>query len=401
MHNQALVAPESTRRVTLPSRTRYESLDHWRGLACLLVVIYHSTMMYITLPIHAAPTSAATAAVDWVLDLTNTFNVGVTLFFVISGYCISAAADSVRAKGYGVGQYFVRRFRRIYPPLWIAIVCSIAFFLLVDYLPVPGLLSHEPWAQPRPFWYSPSQWFGNLTLTETWRHYVFGAPRGHFPGQAWTLCYEEQFYLLTGALLMLPSTWYFSGVLCLTAGTVSAIALSRELAFPIDGFFFDGSWLLFAAGVAAYYSVNQAMGWRSLLVQWLLVAAVPMAFITDTPSGGTAGFALAAALPLLHPFDQNLASIKALSPLRVAGQMCYSLYLVHQLPVRAISAGFLLLGWSGPWTTLFVTVPVSFTVALILGWVFHVNVERRFMNSAPMLTSRVPRMDPGDAVASV
>src|SRR3954454_448248 len=92
---------------------RFESLDHWRGLACLLVIVYHSTIVY--LATHRDDGSALRR----LLDFTHHFNVGVALFFVISGYCIAAAADNSRVRRDHIGTYFVRRFRRIYPPYWI------------------------------------------------------------------------------------------------------------------------------------------------------------------------------------------------------------------------------------------------------------------------------------------
>src|SRR5262249_17824998 len=157
---------------------RYESLDFWRGVACLSVILYHSVLLRASLG-QTSPTYAS-----WAIAGLDRLWVGVPIFFVISGYCIAAALDRASRTTSSASDFFFRRFRRIYPPLWAVIVASVLFFLIVDVLIAPGLLSSEPWAQLRPWWYSPSQWFGNLTLTETWRSYIFGARRAHFPGQA-------------------------------------------------------------------------------------------------------------------------------------------------------------------------------------------------------------------------
>src|SRR6516165_7858972 len=99
---------------------RYRSLDLWRGVACLLVVVYHAT--YIQCGIATEPSGGATSSVvQWLIGLTHWMDVGVPMFFVISGYCIAAAADGLRHSSRSVGNYFVRRIRRIYPPLWITI----------------------------------------------------------------------------------------------------------------------------------------------------------------------------------------------------------------------------------------------------------------------------------------
>ena len=364
-----------------PSRVRYTTLDPWRGLACLLVIVYHSTMVSRSL---AGPDWTAGymgPLAGWVIAQTRHFDVGVALFFVISGYCIAAAADGVRRKGGRVSQYSVRRVRRIYPPYWIVVACSVLFFVF-DFWPWRGLLSSDPWAQLRPNWYAPSQWIGNLTLTETWRSHLWGAQRGHFPGQAWTLCYEEQFYLVMGLLIAFRPSALFAGTLVVTALTAATAVFAHLLPFAVEGFFFDGSWLLFAAGVAVYYQVVYATDWGRRLLYLSLVAAIAASLVVSIPiAGATVGFAFAALLPALYPFDERLSHALAVRWLAVPGRMCYSLYLVHQIPVKAISAVLYRAGVHGAWPTMLITIPACVVVSLVLGWVFHVQVERRFLNA--------------------
>src|SRR5437879_3595441 len=66
---------------------RYESLTAWRGVACLLVVVYHSTRG----PLHEL--SGFTA---FIFGILGKCWLGVPLFFVISGYCVTASADALR-----------------------------------------------------------------------------------------------------------------------------------------------------------------------------------------------------------------------------------------------------------------------------------------------------------------
>ncbi len=359
-----------------PTLRRFESLDHWRGFACLLVIVYHSTIVYlVTSPAHAGTVHA-------LLEVTHHFNVGVALFFVISGYCIAAAADNSRVRGDHIGIYFLRRFRRIYPPYWIMVVCTIAAFVLLDYGWRAPLLSGDPWPQYRPSWYTPTQWLGNLTLTETWRHHLFGNIRAHFPGQAWTLCYEEQFYFVTGMLLLLSRRWFFPGIALVSLSTVLGAAWARELGVHIDGFFFDGSWLLFAVGVTVFYRLRYATGARAIALDALLLIAIPLSLWLSVPIyGAITGFVFAAALPWLYKFDRQVAGAAALKPLLVCGQMCYSLYLVHQIPVKAVTTVLYRNGMTGPLSTLLIVIPVSVGVSVGLGWMFHAVVERRFLNA--------------------
>jgi peptidoglycan/LPS O-acetylase OafA/YrhL len=355
---------------------RFESLDHWRGLACLLVVVYHSTIVYLE------TNRTDGGALRGLLEFTHHFNVGVALFFVISGYCIAAAADNSRQRNHSVRTYFIRRFRRIYPPFWIVVVLSIGAFFLLDYGWRAPLLSGGAWPQYRPSWFSRSQWIGNLTLTETWRYHLFGGMKGQFVGQAWTLCYEEQFYFVTGMLLLASRRWFFPGIALVSVSTLFGAAWARAAGVHVDGFFFDGSWLLFAVGVAVFYRLRYATGLRAIAIDALLLIAIPASLWLSVPIyGAITGFVFAAALPWLYKFDKQVAASAALKPLLVCGQMCYSLYLIHQIPVKAVSMALYRSGATSELSTLFIVIPASVGVSVALGWIFHVVVERRFLNA--------------------
>src|SRR5262249_10250597 len=93
------------------------------------------------------------------------------------------------------------------------------------------------------------------------------------------------------------------------------------------------------------------------------------------------GSAFALALGLLHDRDKALARSAALRPLMVCGQMCYSLYLVHWPVTKPVVTALYLLGVRGVWPTLLVSVPVAVACAVGSAWVFHVWVERPFLNT--------------------
>ena len=63
--------------------------------------------------------------------------------------------------------------------------------------------------------------------------------------------------------------------------------------------------------------------------------------------------------------------------------MCYSLYLVHQLIVRAVSAAFLRFGASSDMLTLCLTVPACVAASVAVAAAFYVVIERRFLNHSP------------------
>jgi peptidoglycan/LPS O-acetylase OafA/YrhL len=156
--------------------------------------------------------------------------------------------------------------------------------------------------------------------------------------------------------------------------------VAQKAAWNIDGFFFDGNWLTFAAGILVYYATNYGQRLeRQGAVLMLIAAALLSGYLPVR--GSAVAFSFAAALVVLKPFDRSFVSYAATRPITFCGQMCYSLYLVHQILVRAISAGLAQEGVeSGP-ATLFVTVPLCVLASVLAGWLFHRFVERRFLNA--------------------
>ena len=67
--------------LALPQRTtRYDSLDMWRGVACLLVVLYHATLVYASSKRDTVGAEAAGTA-DTILGWLYHGRIGVPMFF--------------------------------------------------------------------------------------------------------------------------------------------------------------------------------------------------------------------------------------------------------------------------------------------------------------------------------
>ena len=218
---------------------RYEALDAWRGIACLLVIVFH-TSLYAS--VHAG--FSLNDPASWFILAAERMWIGVPFFFVISGYCIAATADANRRKGIGIRSYFARRISRIFPPYLICLAISIPVTGVLD-MAHPQLFSDQvhgfPWRLDG--W----QIFGNLTLTEGWRYHLFGSPSSYFLGHAWTLGYEEQFYAVSGLLLFLSARRFFLLALLVSLATVLVMRIAPVLGIAPNGFFFNGYWLVFTA----------------------------------------------------------------------------------------------------------------------------------------------------------
>ncbi|MCM2270723.1 MAG: acyltransferase [Thermoanaerobaculia bacterium] len=383
-----------------PLAPRYHDLDVWRGVACLLVIVFHSTF-YVSAATQGAPLTVATALVR----VAERCWLGVSIFFVISGYCIAATADRTSRRGLSL-DFFRRRLRRIFPPYLICLGLIVVFVAAVEFLR-PGLLADAISPQPPPQAYDALQWLGNSTLTEAWRPFAFGSrhPPGHqafFLGPAWTLAYEEQFYLVVGFALALWPRRFFVVLAILTAANVAAMLARPSLVHDAWGTCLEyAGWLQFAAGVGLYHVTNY--GARLARLAYAATAAGLLVFLAvrfpadllqfrgETEQHGffAASFALVALA--LKPKDGSLSSARLLRPLLWCGVRCYSIYLLHWPLGKLISRLAWDLGIQSATATLALTVPAAIVATVGAAALFHRYVERRFLNS--------PRGEPSSAVS--
>jgi len=352
-----------------------------------MVVVFHSTSVW---ALAAARSPADAALGDQLADLglsaTRLLALGVPFFFVISGYAISATADSSRRREGGARGYFWRRFRRIYPPYWAMLGLQAALMLGIDVLLAPGLLTGSPAPIDRPWTLTSGQWLGNLTLTESWRFHLIADDQGRqwALGQAWTLAYEEQFYVVMGALLLAVPRRLFAAAGIVTIGVLVTPFVAGLLHVRVNGFFFDGYWLLFAAGILVYRQVNYGerrglaitYGLLGLGALYALLRGLPLSTMNEFL---LSGFLFAAFILAIHRFDGRLGAARSLAPIRFLGTICYSMYLSHAIVVRAISTAFWNAGVTSPVPTLLVVVPICTAAAIAVGAAFHFAVERHFV----------------------
>jgi peptidoglycan/LPS O-acetylase OafA/YrhL len=364
--------------------TRYKTLDIWRGVACLVVVVYHSVFTY-----QIDPETLSTAD-RWIREFASRMWIGVPMFFVISGYCIAATAESNLRHERGWFDYVRRRLRRIYPPAWFVLIGAAVLVAVIDVVIAPGSLSGGGHFL-RPWWYDLSQWFGNLTLTEFWRYHVWGNDQqALYLGHYWTLCYEEQFYAVMGLIMLCAPNRQFLGAGIVTVACFAAAVALPSAGWAINGFFFDGHWLLFAMGILAFQCLNFGSSThRGLAVLGLAVVGIvavmyqnPLAdfekfYVQELPIAAL----FAILLILTRRWDQAVSSNRWLLPLALAGQMCFSLYLVHLPVIQFVRAGFAIGGMPMQNMPSIVTILICGTISIVVAWPFYWFVERRFLNS--------------------
>jgi peptidoglycan/LPS O-acetylase OafA/YrhL len=156
------------------SRSTIPALDGLRGIAILLVAISH-----------------------WGFGNLVPGGFGVTLFFFLSGFLISRQLmTELSEKGHiEFGNFYMRRFLRLAPPFFAAIIITGFFYSLIG-----GELRR---------WDTLSAVFYGANFYDLYRGYLTSIPGIRHPfNELWSLAVEEHFYIFFPALL---ATFYARG----------------------------------------------------------------------------------------------------------------------------------------------------------------------------------------------
>jgi peptidoglycan/LPS O-acetylase OafA/YrhL len=357
---------------------RYHSLDAWRGIACLMVVVFHQTTLLTNWGQDQEFMSAAGPVSRAFLSVAAQMNLGVPMFFVISGYCVTASADNLRGHDADLKTFFWRRFRRIFPPYWVTIGFALVLYgvsSMLGHALYDGRLDPSKLPSTLTLW----NWIGTLTLTEGWRYHFIGGSSRWLLTHAWTLGYEEQFYAVTGIMLGFLSRRFFVGLTAVTAGVVVVALASGD---QLDGFFLEGQWVLFALGILAYYWATLKQPGRKhriMLGLTLVVSTVALGILAGSPYVVACLFA--AVLIGLRRFDARLVRSAVVRPFLWVGRISYSLYLVHVLVVVAIDelvVPRIRATWPAA-AVIAVATLLAIGVSMCLAWLLYTYVERRFL----------------------
>jgi peptidoglycan/LPS O-acetylase OafA/YrhL len=153
-----------------PARGRIPELDGVRGLAILLVLVWHYLICLV----------AAPPPLFRFLNLTWS---GVDLFFVLSGFLIGGILLDHRDAENFFGVFYRRRICRILPLYYAWLL------LFVILRPLIGRLSDWVFADPLPLW-------SYATFTQNFLQAKTGNWGPNWLAVTWSLAIEEQFYLL-------------------------------------------------------------------------------------------------------------------------------------------------------------------------------------------------------------
>ena len=351
---------------------RIKVIDLLRGLSCLGVLLYHVRVdLWVGWwQITSYPQEYSTFAklMAWLSVPTPFLGFAILLFFLISGFCIHYP-NTVPNANPCWKTYFIRRFWRIYPTYFIAIL----FTALISYY-CKAIWNDQTW--------DPNKILRVVTISQN-----YPPNNGQFltNPSLWTIPLEIEFYALYPIAFCLISKWRNFVLLFATAFGLSwlCILLTKQgmqwLSFTF--FFLWPSWLL-GAWIASLYRKNR---FQNLKVHWLTGALLVFLVLGLTSrlknfewwiqyaSWTCFYFFLFILVLRRESSSSSVFQSWCICPLAWLGKISFSLYLIH----------FPLFKFFGYWhREVFLEKPANFLVALLylipvifLAWIFFKFVE--------------------------
>lgn len=316
-------------------RRRLPEIDALRGIAACGVMLFH----YVTVFPKFFPKLAGFS--PGVREGFTAGSYGVVLFFVISGFVITLTLDSTRH----ALDFAVRRFARLYPVYWAAILVTVLFVHMSGEtslaVPLPALLA-------------------NFTML----HGLLYLPS--VDGVYWSLLVELAFYAC------MLSLWAIGGLrrpervvlgwlaLKLLCWLVPTIPWRLQILFVIEYIPF------FLIGILLHRIWTGARTWR--LQAPYFAACLAVLLVTQSLKFALLG---AFALLVVGAAISGRARFLDRAPLRWLGAISYPLYLVHG------SIGFIVMAEAiGRGISSLAAIPIAIAVALLLATALRLLIEQ-------------------------
>jgi exopolysaccharide production protein ExoZ len=277
------------------------SLQYIRALAVLLILVLHASLR------------TGEALFDWGRAHVDLLNIGVDMFFVVSGFIMWVIGSRA---GESPGLFLLRRAIRILPLFWIAIL-SWAFLIQIGLL---GWITLNAENLLKSLLFIP--------------HYHLDQPGRIWPIMipGWTLTYEAFFYVFFTAILFVPPRLRLPA-LVLSMGVLVALGfiLKPEAALPYT---YTSPLLLEFLGGCLVGALWQAAPGRLVRNLTLLMLSIAL-FVWLGPQISSADYAdraLAFGLPAVL-FVSAIVGLEPylpqMRPLEKIGDASYSIYLFH------------------------------------------------------------------------
>jgi peptidoglycan/LPS O-acetylase OafA/YrhL len=372
---------------------RLQSIDALRGIAALGVVLYHA----VSQTANTVPGNLFQYPVRLIQFLASFGYIGVFLFFVISGFCIHLQWARARAAGQPqqikFGEFWKRRWRRLYPPYLITLGLFLAMAALTIGIDITHFVVYDV--------------VMHLLMLHNLDPHTCYSINGVF----WTLAVEEQLYLAYFLLLYLRNRWgwgptllicgfarvgwfFFSHYIWLTAGVgipVPEAALSHWLTWALGAMAVEAA---FGLVVLPKWCRNVWLGGLAVVTASAVSLMLPIVpkdtFVHDTgwlllhPMWGLGFFILVnRAVQVERTWLTALRQPRVITVFASLGVFSYSLYLTHELVIMQ-SWWFAVQRLPTMLNTLLIVTPAT----IIFAWVFFHYCEKPYMRKTTKTRSR-------------
>jgi peptidoglycan/LPS O-acetylase OafA/YrhL len=303
-----VIEPKFGFRANLLSNDRILQIDGLRGVAVLLVVLFHYFSSF--------------GGLNGVLAAWPPFNggiAGVLLFFIVSGFVIGASLEGARS----ILAFATRRLDRLFLPM--AVISTTVLLLLMGPLHVVG--ENLGWSSLLPSW--------TFSLPRFWR-WVDPNVR-YVDGSYWTLFYEVRFYTIAAIVSLCVRKGLLLRGVALAAILESAAAwLINVSGQPVLAGYLHmvtgGDYLpFFGAGCVYLLIFERRANLFDLLILAVLIAfTLTLTYAEEADRLTTTLYvATSHALFIFVAMRSRLSGWLAWRPLVWVGKCSYSLYLLH------------------------------------------------------------------------
>ena len=392
---------------------RLDALDGLRGVAALMVVIYHA-MGYSAWFREGMYEYRAAGSFAWLVTISPLRalfdgRVAVMAFFVLSGFVL--ARNFWRHKRTNWPRYYVRRALRLYPPVVASAALALVFLALRQMIGGTGVGLVDLDAAGASM-STLIQNMGLVTLIDAPLNVVW-----------WSLRWEVWFSILLPVIFVAlvlsgcgPNRRFRSAPILFGVGCIALVGAQPWIELTYDTSYSISRAILYlpmfgvGVAVAAFEKPLVEAAWLRPRTGWLVCGVAGALLATRGPLGSLAvtgridpqlGIGLAGALPLAGialsivlllawPVARRSLSVR---PIVWLGERSYSLYLVH-LPLVALLGVAFAVTRATVW---FVALCVGSSLVLMV--VFHRCVERPSAALAGRFARR-PVVEPTDGPAT-
>lgn len=320
--------------MVIKNQNRIIELDIFRGLAAILVVLFHFTARYDTI--------FETDTMKWFEFSYGHY--GVQLFFIISGFVIFMTLERCKSSL----EFIKRRFIRLYPTFWI---CMVITFIITS---IAGITRFER---------TPIDFVANITMLPNLLGYKA------IDGVYWSLEVELLFYFFMIILLQFKLLKYVFAILLLWL--FSGILIHYFHIPYLHVILITGHNYLFISGIS-FYKIWKNREGEVLHYHFLLVICLIYGFTKDLEEGSIVTICFALFYLFIYGKLNFMKSLKMIKLFVFLGDISYALYLIHQF------IGMIIIFYLSRYVdNYFILLIVPLMVSISLAWLVTDVLEKR------------------------